>query len=355
MKEDTNVNPCSHVFPYRWKLEYGFPAPGIKPNGLKVFGTFVCGGGSAMGYKLAGCDYLGGVEIDKRIGEVYCRNLHPKYFFGEDIRDFLKREDYPAELYNLDVLDGSPPCTLFSLNRGKKREESWGKKKTFKEGQEEQTIDDLCFVWTDLVKKLQPKSAIMENVEGLVKGGAKKYLVEIVKRLDAAGYASQTFVLDAQYMGVPQVRRRCFVIARRKDQGFNPLTLNFCEPVITFGDIREKDHFGKIEELSLAMWKQRKMGDKSIGDVCLRTRRKTSRFSVCFAYDHLPVPTLVTLTHVCFDHPRNMTNMEKLWAATFPEDYDYTGADVTFLTGMCVPPVMTAQIMHQIAKQWFNK
>lgn len=50
----------SHRFPYRWKLADGFPAPGVKPNGRKVFGTFVCGGGSAMGYKLAGFDYLGG-------------------------------------------------------------------------------------------------------------------------------------------------------------------------------------------------------------------------------------------------------------------------------------------------------
>ena len=154
-----------HLFQYEWNLADGFPAPGIKRNGRKVFGTFVCGGGSAMGYKLAGFDYLGGVEIDKKIGEVYCRNLNPRYFYGEDIRDFLARDEYPAELYDLDILDGSPPCTLFSLNRGKKREESWGKEKAFREGQKKQSIDDLVFVWCGLVGKLQPKVALMENVE----------------------------------------------------------------------------------------------------------------------------------------------------------------------------------------------
>lgn len=308
-----------------------------------------------MGYKLAGCDYLGGVEIDKKIGDIYMRNLHPKYFYGEDIRVFLGRDDIPEELYNLDILDGSPPCTLFSLNRGKKREESWGKEKAFKEGQKKQTIDDLVFVWTDLVKKLQPKTALMENVEGLAKGGAKKYLVNIVKRLDEAGYDTQVFILDAQYMGVPQVRRRCFVTARRRDLNLPPLHLDFNEPVVTFGEVREPVKEGKIEKMKKAMWQQRRMGDKGIGDVCLRTRQKTSGFSVCFAYDHLPCPTLVTPRLVCFDVCREMTDKEVINVATFPEDYDYDGCNIAFLTGMCVPPVMTAQIAHQIAKQWFKK
>ncbi len=47
---------------YDWLKSYDYP----KSNGLKVFGTFVCGGGSTMGYKLAGFEHLGGVEIDKR-------------------------------------------------------------------------------------------------------------------------------------------------------------------------------------------------------------------------------------------------------------------------------------------------
>lgn len=349
----TNANHSDHLFPWKWRLADGYPAPGIEPNGLRVFGTFTCGGGSAMGYKLAGYDYLGGVEIDTKVGEVYQKNLAPKYFYNEDIRDFLARDTYPEDLHDLDILDGSPPCTLFSLNRGKKREEAWGKKKAFREGQAKQTIDDLVFVWCDLVAKLRPKVALMENVEGLAKGGAKKYLVNIVGRLASAGYDAQVFILDAQRMGVPQVRRRCFVIGRRRDLSLPALKLDFQEPVIPFKDMREPDYYGKIEPLSLAMWKQRMMGETSIGATCLRIRRKTSGFSVGYVYDHLPVPTLVTLTHVLFDSPRNMTDLEKLRAATFPEDYDPMKVDVTFLTGMCVPPVMTAQIAHQIKEQLF--
>lgn len=123
---------------YDWKRSEFYP----KPNGLKVFGTFVCGGGSTMGYKLAGFEHLGGVEIDPRMAEIYIKNHNPKHFYLEDIRDFNQREDLPKELYELDILDGSPPCTTFSMCG--KREQGWGKEKYFKEGQKKQT---LLMIW----------------------------------------------------------------------------------------------------------------------------------------------------------------------------------------------------------------
>jgi DNA (cytosine-5)-methyltransferase 1 len=130
-----------HLYPYRWYLKDGYPLK----NGLKVFGTFICGGGSTMGYKLAGFEHLGGVEIDPPIAAVYKTNHHPKYLFNEDIRYFNKRTDLPDELYQLDILDGSPPCSTFSMAGA--REKGWGKEKTFREGQIKQTLDDLVFVY----------------------------------------------------------------------------------------------------------------------------------------------------------------------------------------------------------------
>ena len=88
-------------FPYKWFLKNGYP----KVNGLNVFGTFICGGGSTMGYKLAGFNHLGGVEIDERVADVYKTNHNPKHLFVEDLRRFNEREDLPDELFNLDILD----------------------------------------------------------------------------------------------------------------------------------------------------------------------------------------------------------------------------------------------------------
>ena len=303
-----------HRFNYRWRLSDGFPAPGIAPNGLKVFGTFVCGGGSAMGYKLAGCDYLGGVEIDPKVAETYRENLRPKYLFVEDIRDFNKREDLPDELYHLDILDGSPPCTLFSVNRAKVREESWGKKKRFAEGQKEQTLDDLPFVWCDTVAKLRPKVCLMENVEGLAKGNAKAYLARIVGKLRETGYETQVFILDAQLMGVPQRRRRVFVIGRRTDLKIPSLNLDFSEPVIPFGEIEETDYEGHDRDLGnvrLSYWKALRPGDTFLGDGALRLS-KVSQFSIPLADRTKVLPTITTRPAVLKHKPRQLTDLEIL-------------------------------------------
>ena len=88
----------SHRFPYKWNLKDGYPAKGIEPNGLKVFGTFICGGGSSMGYKLAGFEHLGGVEIDVKVAKAYKANHKPKYLYNEDIRLFLQKQIFVRKL-----------------------------------------------------------------------------------------------------------------------------------------------------------------------------------------------------------------------------------------------------------------
>ena len=132
-----------------WKWTFAdYP---LEKNGLKVFSCFACGGGSTMGYKLAGCEVLGCCEIDPKMNEVYVANHHPKHNFLMDIRDFNKipNKELPEELFHLDILDGSPPCTTFSM--AGQREDSWGKKKKFREGQAEQTLDDLSFIFIETV------------------------------------------------------------------------------------------------------------------------------------------------------------------------------------------------------------
>lgn len=172
-------------------------------------------GGSSMGYKLAGCEVLGCCEIDPRMNRVYVKNHHPKYNFLEDIRDFNKRTNLPDELYCLDILDGSPPCSTFSM--AGQREDAWGKQKKFREGQKEQTLDDLLFVFIDTVAKLKPKVAIMENVEGLTLGNAWKYVQNIYKKFNQIGYRVKHWLLKGEEMGVPQTRHRVFFIATRLD------------------------------------------------------------------------------------------------------------------------------------------
>lgn len=189
-------------FKYKWYLKDGYP----KKTNLKVFGTFICGGGSTMGYKLAGFDHLGGVEIDDKIAKVYTKNHNPNYFYKMDLREFNKSKDIPEILYSLDILDGSPPCSTFSMAGS--REEAWGKEKKFKEGQANQTLDDLVFVYCDTILKLKPKVYILENVKGIIQGNAKSYSKAIVNKMKQGGYTTQVFLLNGASMGIPQRRER---------------------------------------------------------------------------------------------------------------------------------------------------
>ena len=86
----------------------------VPQNGVKVMSTFACGGGSSMGYKLAGCDVIAANDIDPEMAWHYKRNLNPPLYFLCPIGDLLTK-DLPPELYDLDILDGSPPCSTFSM------------------------------------------------------------------------------------------------------------------------------------------------------------------------------------------------------------------------------------------------
>lgn len=137
----------NHRFDYNWTLK---DTHFTKDKG-KVFSCFSCGGGSTMGYKLAGFDVIGCNEIDGRMMSIYNANHNPRFAFLEPIQEFKQREDLPDELYNLDILDGSPPCSTFSMAGC--RESAWGKERRFREGQTKQVLDTLFFDFIDLAKK----------------------------------------------------------------------------------------------------------------------------------------------------------------------------------------------------------
>lgn len=340
-----------HIFPYRWKLAEGYPAKGIAYHGAKVFGTFICGGGSTMGYKLAGYEHLGGVEIDPKIADVYKENHKPKHLFVQDIRVFNKKEDLPAELYDLDLLDGSPPCSTFSMAGS--REKAWGKKKQFREGQAVQVLDDLVFEYVRTIDKLKPKVCLLENVRGIIQGNAKVYSKEIVRQMTAAGYRVQVFLLNAASMGVPQKRERVFFIGIRKDFDLQELRLVFDEKPVTFGGIFDKAESKEdLTDVQRSLWDRQRPGDKNLADICGTangfTDKLVSLTDVC--------PTITSGgKFLCKTVPRWFNQGEYCQCGTYPIDYSFKEIEPQYLIGMSVPPVMTAQIANQIWIQWLSK
>jgi DNA (cytosine-5)-methyltransferase 1 len=345
-----------HKFAYKWNLSDGYPAPGIEKHGLKVFGTFICGGGSTMGYKLAGFDHLGGVEIDSQVADVYKVNHNPKYLFIEDIRDFADRTIFPNELYNLDILDGSPPCSSFSMAGN--REKDWGKEKVFREGQAKQRLDDLFFDYIRLAKKLQPKVVIAENVKGIIQGNAKAYVKRIKDEFEKAGYKVQLFLLNAASMGVPQKRERVFFICQRNDLNFKNLELSFDEKSIIYSEFKSTKLGKELTNETKAVWDKRIKTDQNLASIHERIGNKRKRFQAKFIHDNQISPTTVASgdsVPIRFDHPNRITMDEVKMIGSYPLDYNFKNIKPNYLTGMSVPPVMTAQIAHQIYLQWFTE
>ncbi len=327
----------------------------VPKNGYKVFSCFSCGGGSSMGYKLAGYEVLGNCEIDPKINAMYVKNHHPKYNFLMGVQDFYKPENIPNipdELYHLDVLDGSPPCSVFSL--AGVREKAWGKEKKFREGQAKQVLDDLFFEFANVVELLKPKVVVAENVKGLVLGNANGYVNMIMKRFDEIGYDCQLFLLNAATMGVPQKRERAFFICRRKDLGMPKIKLEFHEKPITYGEFADEEYVPLNKDtMEYARWCRRKNGDKKLGDTVKRTEHgKTSRFNVPYLFKNQVPNTLVAgNAGLRFDKPGRPSDRDVKIIQTFPQDYDFCGNDVIYVCGMSVPPFMMRGVAKAVAEQ----
>lgn len=351
-----------HRFSYKWTLK---DANFTKDKG-KVFSCFACGGGSTMGYKLAGFDVIGCNEIDPKMMEAYRANHNPKYSYLEPIQTFKLRDDLPKELYELDILDGSPPCSSFSMAGN--RDKDWGKEKKFREGQAMQVLDTLFFDFIDLAAKLQPKVVVAENVKGILLGDAIQYVREIHREFDKAGYFIQHWLLDASKMGVPQRRERVFFIGLRKDLA-KPflrqinlfdivpyLELKFNEPEILFAEFI--DYNGR--ELSANMkkvWEKRKQGDSAMQQASERLNGKSMYFSQSYLYKNKIPGTLTSHedSQVLFDEPKYTSINEACSIGSFPLDYNFKKNKPHYLIGMSVPPVMTANIATEIYNQWLAK
>lgn len=308
-----------------------------------------------MGYKLAGYEVLGGVEIDPEMMAVYKANHNPKYSYLMGVQEFKKipDRDLPAELFSLDILDGSPPCSSFSMAGA--REKKWGKASKFREGQAVQNLDDLFFDFIDVAAKLKPKVVVAENVKGLIQGNARGYVKQIFKNFDLAGYNTQLFLLNAAAMGVPQKRERTFFIATRKDLNLPKIILVFNEAIIPFLTI-DQGKEGKRKPVGIAIKGAAKWclnnRTSEIVDWCKAIKNKESFFTQKMALPWEPLKTQCASGRLIYPgEDFFLSDLEVIRGQTFPDDFNPVKSDIGYLCGMSVPPFMTQRVALQIEKQ----
>jgi DNA (cytosine-5)-methyltransferase 1 len=329
----------------------------VPNNGIKVMSTFACGGGSSMGYKRAGCEVIAANDIDPEMAWHYKLNIKPKHYFLCPIGDLITA-DLPPELFDLDILDGSPPCSTFSMAGS--REKSWGKDKHFREGQAKQVLSDLFFDYLDLVARLKPKVAIAENVKGMIIGNAKGYTKMIMQRFREIGYKPQLFLVNAADCGVPQKRERVFFCALRNDIDRPPLQLSPQHRWISAGeatqDLQELTE-SEIKETRMNGLQVQRWDDTKPGGMFAKPDGKTGIFYLVKLSKNQPSRTLPSqdakFSH--WDKKRFFSFREWKRLGSFPDDYHAKTDKIgKYMIGMSVPPRMTEQVARAVIDQWLT-
>jgi DNA (cytosine-5)-methyltransferase 1 len=209
----------------------------VRPIGIDLFAG---AGGMSLGFEQAGFDIAAAVEIDP----IHCATHEYNFphapvicasaidLTGAEIRQRANLADR-----DIDVVFGGAPCQGFSL---------MGKR----------ILDDprnqLVFHYVRLVQELHPKYCVLENVRGLTIGKHASFLRELIEELEAIGYQVLLpyRVLNAADYGVPQDRRRLFLVAARRDLPLPmyPLALN--QKVTAWeaiGDLPNADDFVELQ------------------------------------------------------------------------------------------------------------
>lgn len=335
---------------YNWNLS---ELKEIKSNWYNVFSCFSCWGGSSMWYKYAWYKILWTCEIDKQMNKVYQSNFGKAFNFEMWVQEFknIPNDKIPPELFDIDILDWSPPCSTFSTAWS--REKARWKDKVFREWQAKQVLSDLFFDYLDVAEKLRPKIIIAENVSGMLKWNAQGYVKMILKRLDEMWYVTQLFLLNGATMWLPQKRERVFFISRRKDIELPKLNLNFNEKPILFWEFEEwhLEKFEKITNCDLIHWAKCVPWD-SIASV----HPKWHRFNSIKLSKNKVANTIASWSSIYHpDQARQISLKEMSCIGSRPMDYKFEWVQPQYLIWMSVPPVMMFKISEQIKIQRLDK
>jgi len=356
---------------------------------FKVVSTFAGGGGSSTGYRLAGGKILAINEFVEEAQNTYRENYPNTLIIPGDIKkltgqDFMEKTGLkPGEL---DVLDGSPPCSAFSMagsvshGKGNTHADAFGKTKQYSDIKGVENVEDLFFEFLRVAKEIKPKVIIGENVEGLTMGEAKEYFHKIQNTFEEIGYLVVADVLDASYFGVPQSRKRTFFIGVREDVA-EKVGVNFMTMYQLYPDKNsERTNLGQAindvvnEDQDELNYLIEKIGpDKAVGKTLMKMPKdpdkvltgmdyhdKGHHFNLKRSSLRKPCPTITAMGNLAgiagTCHPledRKFTIKELKRIMTLPEDFTLTGEHKkrSERIGRMVPPLM----MKALAESVYNK
>jgi DNA (cytosine-5)-methyltransferase 1 len=365
---------------------------------MDVIDLFSGCGGLGLGFKWAGFNTVLASDVDKNCEKTYTYNFKNVPFIKEDLRNISSKKINRIVNDNIDVVIGGPPCQGFSLankNRNKVKDDP---------------RNELFYEFVRVVKDLQPKAFVMENVRGLLsmnKGQVIKLMKEEFEN-SGIGYNVEFKILLASDYGVPQNRQRVIMIGVRKDLEQQPEfpEKSYARPITVWEAISDLPQINSSqgeEEMKYNTKSQneyqkfiRKNSVSVFNHIAMRhTQRLIERFKVIKAGESLahvpnehsavkrgaptekskivfsqnnqrlhgnkPAPTIAASFQSNFIHPflnRNFTAREGARLQSFPDDFIFKGMRTKMSwekglsqyqqIGNAVPPLMAYAIAKKI-------
>lgn len=296
---------------------------------MRVIDLFCGCGGMSLGFQKAGFQIVAAYDNWAPAVNIYKNNFtHPVYQ-----KDLLDEDTFESILrYKPEMIIGGPPCQDFSIS-GKRNFE--GKRA------------NLTTRFAEIIAEIQPKWFVMENVYNIEKSPV---LPAAIETLHSAGYGITRRVLDASLCGVPQARKRFFLIGHKGDAD------GFLDDIIS-------DHLAKTK-----MTVYDYLGDSLNTEYYYMHPRNYSRRAVFSIHEpsatirgiNRPIPVNYKR------HPadkadvskgvRCLTTKERSLIQTFPESFILEGAktDVELAIGNAVP-VNLAKFIGDCIAEYNNR
>lgn len=333
----------------------------IPPNGLTAVSTFSGGGGSSLGLKRAGWTIPYAVEFIPMAAATYRANFPDTFVDERDIRtiqpeDILDR--IGMEPGQLDLFEGSPPCSSFSMSNTSA--DAFDKVKTYSDGVKQST-HDLFDEWLRILAGLMPRAILAENVPGMVMGDqSHSVFSHVCSVLSSLGYEIKTAIMDSSHFGAATSRRRLIFIGYRRDVGLiiptHPKAMSerysYAEAMAEYpGELPEDElAYSSIVGYSIhPRWEKLKPGEQD-----------EERFNLIRMDPDKPMPTLTKTADnpgsasICHPfEPRKMTATEGAWLTGYPLDYINLGKPAQRIEriGRAVPPPLYEACGKLIARE----
>ena len=192
---------------------------------MNTIDLFSGAGGLSLGLGAAGAAIVACVEIKRDSMDTYCSHTPNAIHFNEDIRGV----NFKRFRNKVQLVAGGPPCQPFSLG-----------------GLRKSNLDsrDMIPEFVRCLRECQPDFFLLENVPGLLSAKTRSYFQSTLNILTSLGYCLNWSILNSADYGVPQKRKRLFILGSKTEY------LRF--PVPTHGSGTKKTHVTSSRALGAA-------------------------------------------------------------------------------------------------------